>query len=1073
MKRLLAAFLISSIAAADTLPPANTDHLREGVINLYFTDQRARDAVLPDQSTHAGEFLETNGTSVLWSPGVPGPTGAQGPTGAPGPTGSTGPTGATGSTGPTGPAGPTGPTGSTGPAGPTGPQGPTGDQGPTGAVGPTGPTGVTGPTGPTGATGSGAAWGDITGTLTDQIDLTAALDSRFLNRGEWADGATQYFVNDVVTYQGIAYYCIEEHHGATPPNPTFWVPFYTPSFPLLAPESAVGSPTYGFSENGNDTGMGSPSDGVIDFSVNGALGMELSASGDLAVTGNITAANYPPVGGADTFAGFDDTGHLYSIPGYSFDAVDFGLHQYENFPLIENQNWWDLHRDMEIPADNVFDYIALDLYQNIDPANAMHKFGDASAGGFNLINLSADRQGGGETGRFHLIDGSSNIGNGTDAGEVHDFAVIQHNEDFRSGITVDGYRGLSLFPHFEAGATLANGTMIQAGGQYDGAITGFLQAVGLFNNFGASSVTAHYHQTEAGGDANTTGVITDYINYNGYMDNAHLGSGSGIQFSPQNLTVDGFMGLGRFSIGSSTIAGNLDFLDINAGPTVTVAGNISGLNIDLQNVVSSTAQQKSGITLNDGSMQVQSNYDTALLTPNGEWQHNLLGGTFHIAAGFPITNGSFGFGNNMGPTVFFEDDMGPDMTGVGIGYSVNGLVNQIGGTAGKTMAQVNYMTIGGGSGAIGTGGTVTETHLLNVIGFLPEGPNSPAFTNLVAMDAGPILCLLATNCWGVAIEDTTAENSLPKLNVGQVKAKNESGFTFDVTGASKFRETATMIDGTPTATVSGGDLVGFHPSITSVGNLVLAALPEADPAAEEFGGALIIPGWGAADANGNSSFDLRTPSQIGFGQETAFTFYSSWDSPAMMRLTASHIQYADPSTNMGTGLAIYPKVEMVGTGGYTSLLVNTSELAVGSGPSNLMDLQLGGASKFLVDHDGDTTMAGALGFSQATAPAAAVNANAGTGATCTIDSGSTDSLGGLTLVTGVLPYSAGEQCSIPLAAFSGTVHCQLTPKNDGAAMAALNVYTTPTLTALGIDFKNPETAPTTYKWDYFCAQTSP
>jgi hypothetical protein len=85
--------------------------------------------------------------------GPTGPIGPTGPTGSTGPTGLTGPTGPTGATGLTGATGPTGPTGVTGPTGPTGATGLTGATGPTGLTGPTGPTGLTGPTGPTGPQG--------------------------------------------------------------------------------------------------------------------------------------------------------------------------------------------------------------------------------------------------------------------------------------------------------------------------------------------------------------------------------------------------------------------------------------------------------------------------------------------------------------------------------------------------------------------------------------------------------------------------------------------------------------------------------------------------------------------------------------------------------------------------------------------------------------------------------------------------------------------------------------------------------------------------------------------------------
>lgn len=128
--------------------------------------------------------------------GAAGPTGPAGPAGPQGEVGIQGPAGAAGSTGPAGPqgdAGPVGPQGPKGDDGAQGPQGPTGSQGsqgiqgvqgpqgpagPAGETGQAGPQGETGATGPQGPAGPGAAWGGITGTLSSQPDLQAALDGK-------------------------------------------------------------------------------------------------------------------------------------------------------------------------------------------------------------------------------------------------------------------------------------------------------------------------------------------------------------------------------------------------------------------------------------------------------------------------------------------------------------------------------------------------------------------------------------------------------------------------------------------------------------------------------------------------------------------------------------------------------------------------------------------------------------------------------------------------------------------------------------------------------------------------------
>lgn len=54
-------------------------------------------------------------------------------------------------------------------------------------------------------------------------------------------------------------------------------------------------------------------------------------------------------------------------------------------------------------------------------------------------------------------------------------------------------------------------------------------------------------------------------------------------------------------------------------------------------------------------------------------------------------------------------------------------------------------------------------------------------------------------------------------------------------------------------------------------------------------------------------------------------------------------------------LAITPHINQSSTAGYTGILLNVTETATGSGAKNLLDLQVGGASKFKITNDGTTT----------------------------------------------------------------------------------------------------------------------
>ena len=61
-----------------------------------------------------------------------------------------------------------------------------------------------------------------------------------------------------------------------------------------------------------------------------------------------------------------------------------------------------------------------------------------------------------------------------------------------------------------------------------------------------------------------------------------------------------------------------------------------------------------------------------------------------------------------------------------------------------------------------------------------------------------------------------------------------------------------------------------------------------------------------------------------------------------------------------TMLEIIPTINQSSTAGYTGLKVNVTETATGSGDKNLLDLQVGGTSKYKVTSDGDLTMSGDL-----------------------------------------------------------------------------------------------------------------
>lgn len=115
---------------------------------------------------------------------------------------------------------------------------------------------------------------------------------------------------------------------------------------------------------------------------------------------------------------------------------------------------------------------------------------------------------------------------------------------------------------------------------------------------------------------------------------------------------------------------------------------------------------------------------------------------------------------------------------------------------------------------------------------------------------------------------------------------------------------------------------------------------------------------------------------------------------------------------------------------------------------------------------------GHLRLSQSTAPVSVVDANAGTGATCTL-TGATDSAGTIEIVTGSGSWAPGPQCLITFnAAYGGAPKCVFSAVNASAAAATLGVYLTASNANFSMDFVTADSAATTYQWDYYCVEAN-
>lgn len=619
------------------------------------------------------------------------------------------------------------------------------------------------------------------------------------------------------------------------------------AFPLTAPVTVSPNPSYLFD---SDTGWGSDGDGAQFWSVNNQEGMRLDGGGhlhvttDLTVGGNISAANYPPPppsGSAYSFAGYDSAGALFTIPGYTFDSTTKALAQSVTIdPFVSSGTMANFFSSVVPSASSTGSVTGGTFTNQYDQANS----GFDMIGNLDGINTSAEHLGNGTVDTMRSISANLQVGSGTSTGTATRIAGAEFFSSIGTGASV--VNGTGIYTNLNNQGTFSNDYTIaslNAGGNAigrhldgvnvniqssvggnlhvlslgsNGTVGGDYQGINI-NNSNGSDVTGNFSQITSGNggtvggqftamNLTNNGNVTTSLNGLGFFNNADVGE----QVTMLNLnnanghTVgNGFNGIslsngaditGQFQGATISNNGNTTstMQGLNINLSGTSGGNVQGANIDVSNAVAASGQQKTGLSVNGGSFSAQSPFNTAdFPSLAGAFQQNILGGVFQIASGFPIS-GAFGFGNNIGPSIGFEDDMAADnfLGSTSLGYSVNGLVNQIEGTAGKTIDTVNYMMAGGGNSA--GAGTVTNMTMFRAVGILPSG-GSLAVTNMYGFKAEPFLTATSpTNAWGVWVGDTNADNWFAKdVVIGGSTGKPEAGQALDVTGAVRLRALTT------------------------------------------------------------------------------------------------------------------------------------------------------------------------------------------------------------------------------------------------------------------------------------------
>lgn len=636
------------------------------------------------------------------------------------------------------------------------------------------------------------------------------------------------------------------------------------TFPMILP-SGSSDPDIRFD---SDTGMYSTGDGNISFKNDNTVVLALNPSGatitgDLGVTGNISAANYPPTGSANTFAGYGSGGVLAPIPGWGWDATSAGVRASNVIDIGgAGHTLHNFEFGLEATSNPSAGAIAMNIDSHFDRANNGFHMADTFTG-FSVGNRV---EGTAQVDQVIGANISSQVGNGSAASSnllrsilstssvgptatVTDFVGNDTSLDVQGTLTEDatiirGFSGgtigrnltgiqistnssvggnLEIMNGFSSGAAItgnyrginignnspvaefASGYSFNQGGEVQKAFSAFdlnlSASIGTATGFGHNLINLNVH------DGNITGNMTafNFTNSSPMVDNNNI---TGINLS-NNATGYRWEGIGISNSGNMTEESRGFYMNdtVNArtktGVDINMAGNATddatGLRVNM-NGTTSTNNNPRSIQTDGGNIGINSKMKFRSgagvdimnnITGNMETDSDVTGTDYF----FTFLQNNIAYHHNVATGPF------------GIGQNGTTVLNQIQLDSGVTVDSFRSLMVGttlpGGSG-----GTITEYVNLELLGLPSFGGSATVPTKIGLQDStllGQQLCDSTTNCWGVRIRDTRAENALGKLAINNSGLIVESGRTLDVTGNTKFQDSHLKSSQTtaPTTLVNG------------------------------------------------------------------------------------------------------------------------------------------------------------------------------------------------------------------------------------------------------------------------------
>lgn len=529
----------------------------------------------------------------------------------------------------------------------------------------------------------------------------------------------------------------------------------------------------------------------------------------------------------NTFAGFDNSGFLESVPGFNIDTTSGGM----NEQLTEHPNNGG---GATANSFNVnFEPLQNSPDENWNIQNIQAVMDNASSGfsqGTNgaavqLINLGFLHHGTGDTGRLNYINLNSDLGNGTDPIVIKGLSFSNGFTNVHASVTMDAsIQGYGFQPNIDVAAISTSNMSISA--FYDFAniqvpVYGYNSfsagpnILEIPNNSNYNGATINPTIPTLTGNAGvygygfyptvgTVGTNGQVIGINMNPTITTLGTNGNFQavtVSANIATMGATSNLNGFSWfpNVTTSHGNINGIQINptiSGGDATFTGiqispnggatlnNPQAISINLNNIKSTDPQGVVGIN-SDSRLQINSS--TQLMSAQTFQIGSRIENLFTIPLGSPVT-GTDSLAINIAGDLEALDDMalGP----FGLGFVSGSSLTDMAVAAGKTVASVTAFlpTITFPDPGFPTGGAITDAHMVRTTAPLSQG-GTAVITNLYAFMIDPAFGdfgAAATNSWGLYLDGTCQNYIASSIAIGTASKKvTNASVALEVGGTTK------------------------------------------------------------------------------------------------------------------------------------------------------------------------------------------------------------------------------------------------------------------------------------------------